>query len=85
MRFVPVQLGSANRTIGQPNCRDSFHLAPLACSVLSIEAPTISHSAPGRYDLDTLNSADQLKPHLPELSEFAVNRKTVLQFDPDES
>ena len=75
MCFVPVQLSPTNRTIRKSNRRDSLHLAPLACSVLSVESPSISDAASGCDDVNVLNSSDQFEAHARSLADSHLSAK----------
>ncbi len=72
MRFVPVKFCFENRTIRQPNGRDSLQFPPRAAPVLSIQAPAIADSPMGGDHFDRSDVAEYLEPQFDGLSQWKL-------------
>jgi hypothetical protein len=65
MRFVPMQLGTPNPTIGLPDCCYSFALAPAPRSIAFAEARKVSDALLNGKGFNLGNLADQFKVYFP--------------------
>jgi hypothetical protein len=77
MRFVPVDLGFANRTIAKFNGRSPFHLPPLPSTVESRQSAAITESRSRSDDVNRGDFADDAELHAFRLTERCSCRANV--------
>src|ERR1017187_10353297 len=63
MRFVPVNLGLANRTTGEPNARKALLFSPSARTVQLAKAPPLANPCTGRDGFDSGHWTDDFEVH----------------------
>jgi hypothetical protein len=68
MRFVPVELCFADRTISQPNRRNAFHLPPYAATVLPTQPSPIAQTRSGCDCFGRPNWTEYLEVHVRSLA-----------------
>src|SRR5208337_4816914 len=64
MGLIPVNLGSAYRTIGESDTRQPFSFSPSSGTVYLAKAPPLPDSCAGGNRLNSGHTADDLKVHL---------------------
>ena len=61
MGLVPVYLGCHDLTVGQPDCRQTFELAPAPGTMRRNQARQLSETSPAGDQLDSLDRAEDLE------------------------